>query len=89
VINADSSLLQAALIGLESQRTKLEATIAEIRAELSQHGSHAPASATEVPKKRTMSASTKRRMARAQKRRWVAFHKENTEPASSPGRSVR
>lgn len=84
MIKVDLSLLHAALIGLESQRSNLEASIAEIRAELGQNGRQTPKAITEEPKKRTMSASARRRIALAQKRRWAAFHKTNAEPAKQP-----
>src|SRR5690349_15013331 len=83
----DTSLLHAALTGYEVQRTRLEAAIAEIRAELNRQtspGARGDGAEQALTKKRTMSASARRRIALAQKRRWAAFHKENAEPADPP-----
>lgn len=80
----DAPLLQAALIGFEVQRARLEAAIAEIRAELNRETPVGTRKDAAPKKKRTMSASARRRIALAQKRRWAAFHTENGEPAKQP-----
>src|SRR5215831_3866701 len=83
----NSSLLQAALIGLEFERSRLDQAIAEVRAALRHE---APTSPLEVVtgaiarKKRTMSAEARRRIALAQKRRWAAVRSKSGEPAKQP-----
>ena len=59
-------ILAAALEGFEAQKTRIETKIAEIRGLL---GGTAVSSDTAKPK-RKVSASARRRMARAQKLRW-------------------
>ena len=63
-------ILTAALEGYEAQKTRIDAQIAEIRSMLG--GSHTGAAAFSEGgrPKRKVSASSRRRMARAQKLRW-------------------
>jgi hypothetical protein len=83
----NSSLLQAALTGLEFERARLDEAIAEVRAALRQE---TPAGPLEVvpqqtpQKKRSMSADARHRIALGQKRRWAAVRKETAEPAKQP-----
>jgi len=66
-------LLQAALVGFEVEKQRIEAKIAELRAIL---GS-APVPATRSAKpKRTLSAAARKRIAEAQKQRWAKFRSE-------------
>lgn len=80
-------ILSAALSGLEFEKARLEAAISEIKAELGHRAPGRPPKAQTngaggvAPKKRTMSASARKRIALAQKRRWAAFHKQTAEPA--------
>jgi hypothetical protein len=82
----DTALLKAALYGYQVQSERLEATIADIHAQLGHRGpGRRPKTATTeieeaAPAKRTMSPSARKRIALAQKRRWAAFHKEKGEP---------
>jgi len=71
---ADTAMLQMALIGYDIERRKIEDKIAEIQARLNGRGSRAPAPAARA--RRTMSAAARRRIAAAQKKRWAAFHKQ-------------
>lgn len=83
----DTELLKAALYGYQVQSERLEATIADIKAQLGYRGpGRPPKAATDgveqaSPKKRTMSASARRRIALAQKKRWAAYHEQKTAPA--------
>ena len=82
---ADQGLLSMALVGYESEKAKIEAVIAEIRAELAQRSPGRPrAVASETApaslRKRTMSTSARRRIAIAQKKRWAAFKKAKATP---------
>jgi hypothetical protein len=82
----DTDLLKAALIGYQVQSERLEATIADIQAQLGHRGPgrRPKAETTSIeeaaPAKRTMSASARKRIALAQKKRWAAFHEEKGEP---------
>ena len=74
------TILNAALQGLELEKQRLEASIAEVRALL---GGRAAASVKSTPtaqsqgqpKKRVFSAATRKKMAEAQRRRWASARK--------------
>ncbi len=77
----DTELLEAALIGLGRQRSELEEKMAELRQRLgggagqAARKSAAADSVELAPKKRTMSASARRkRIIAATKKRWAEFH---------------
>jgi cell division septum initiation protein DivIVA len=73
----DTELLEAALIGFQHKRDQVEQKIAELRSQIGGAPASGPASAASAaasaPKKRTMSASARRRIALAQKKRWAAY----------------
>jgi len=73
----DQSLLEAALMGYEEQRRRIEAAIADLRGRLG--GSKQPVkdSAPEAKpaRKRHISAEGRRRIAEAQRKRWAAQKK--------------
>jgi hypothetical protein len=70
----DSSLLEAALIGYQLQRERIDKAIAELRQRLG--GKTVPAISSDgVRPKRKMSAAARKRIAAAQKKRWAEFHK--------------
>ena len=76
-------ILEAALLGLESQREKLDAQIAQVRTLLG-HSARRPA--REIPaevtangattSRRQLSPEARKRIAAAQKKRWAAFRKD-------------
>jgi hypothetical protein len=71
----DSSLLEAALIGYQLQRDRIDKAIAELRQRLS--GKTVPAISSDGARpKRKMSAAARKRIAAAQKKRWAEFHKK-------------
>lgn len=79
----DRDLLEAALIGYESQKEELDEAIAEIRREL---GGKPAATRTQTKgdastpvKRRTMSAAARKRIAAAQRKRWAEFHAKKSE----------
>ena len=77
-MRTDYSLLEAALIGYQHQRELLAVKIAEIQRQLG----NAPATAsTETPKKRVMNVAARKRIARAQRKRWAEYHKAQGAPA--------
>ena len=78
----DQQLLAMALIGYEAQKAKLDAAIADIQAQLGQRGSSA-GSEPQIRRERTMSAAGRRRIAAAQRKRWVAIHSAKTKPKAA------
>ena len=90
-------ILEMALAGYEQQRTALEQSIADIRSRLRGSGSGRSTGSAEGnreagPKKRVLSAAARKRMARAQKKRWAAVKKqagESQKPKSAkPKRTI-
>jgi len=83
-LKLDHTTLEMAVRGYEAERARITAAITEIRAQLGQRGSGltAPTRGTDhsTPKKRTMSASARARIAAAQRARWQAYKKANAEP---------
>lgn len=84
----DIELLEAALIGFQHRRDQVEEKIAELRSRIA--GTASPKSGSvsgagsSAPKKRTMSASARRRIALAQKKRWAAYKAEHGTKAAAP-----
>lgn len=73
----ERSLLEAALIGLESQRKHIEGQIASVRSMIGGQPSKVRAAveplSPAVRKRRKMSAAALRRISAAQKKRWAEF----------------
>jgi hypothetical protein len=81
----DPEFLEAALIGLQHTLAALELRIAELRSQLAGQpvsAKSAPAAPESGAKKRTMSASARRRIGLAQKKRWAAFNAGKSKPAA-------
>jgi hypothetical protein len=74
---ADLSFLEMAIIGYEAEKQRIAAAIADIQAKL---GTGSSASAQSTPKKHTMSAAARKRIAAAQRARWAAVKKAKAEP---------
>jgi hypothetical protein len=79
----DEGFLRAALIGYESEKARIEGTIAQIRAQLGHRGPGRPKALTDgteqtAPKRHSMSASARRRIAAAQRKRWAALKQAKT-----------
>src|SRR2546422_175992 len=79
----DTEILQAALVGLEHQRSEIDVKTAEIRRRLGRLP--AANSAVAPAPRRTISAAARRRMAAGQRRRWAAAKQEKPE-AQKPKR---
>jgi hypothetical protein len=82
----DNSILEMAVRGYEAERDRISMAMAEIRAKLGLRGPGRPPLAATgadhtAPKKRTMSASARARIAAAQRARWQAYKKAKAEPA--------
>lgn len=81
----DNTILEMALVGYQSQLDRLSAKMAEIRAQLGQHGPGRPKAATigtdhAGPKKRALSAAARARISAAQKKRWAAQKQQQVQP---------
>ncbi len=75
-----SDILEAALLGLESQREQLDARIAHVRSLLGRKvgrpAKAAVAVLADAPNgRRELSPEARKRIAAAQKKRWAAFRK--------------
>jgi hypothetical protein len=75
----DQDLLAMALIGYKAEVARIEAAIANLKARLGKQPASGPA--PKPPGKRTLSASARRRIAAAQKKRWAAIKQANAAPA--------
>jgi len=84
----DKEILQAALLGYEAERRRIEDAIIEIQNRMGGGGGVPPpfkgkaAPKTKKSKKRVMSAEARARIAEAQKKRWAAYHKKQKTKAS-------
>jgi GH25 family lysozyme M1 (1,4-beta-N-acetylmuramidase) len=77
----DSSILQAALVGLQSEKEKIDNAMAAIRKQLGGRGATAVVTTNGTKTARHMSAAAKKRIADAQRKRWAAFHKAKVRAA--------
>ncbi|HUO28413.1 MAG TPA: hypothetical protein VMU80_04280 [Bryobacteraceae bacterium] len=79
----DRELLEAALIGFQRMREQLDQKIADLSGQLNGRAVSHPASVSTpvgaAPLRRTMSASARRRIALAQKKRWAAYKAGQTK----------
>jgi hypothetical protein len=78
----DNEVLEAALIGFQHLRDQVEQKIAALRSQIGapparRLGLSHKAAAESAPKKRTMSAAARKRIALAQKKRWAAYKAEH------------
>ena len=80
---ADTSLLEAALIGFEQMRRNVEEKIADIRRQLGS-GNGTQAAAPSQTGRRPLSPAARRRIAAAQRKRWAAL-KAKSKPAKPVG----
>lgn len=76
----DPLVLEAALEGLELQRGRIEAQIAEIRSRLGKRARAAPQETAANLKKRNLSPEARKRIATAQKKRWAEYRKTKVSP---------
>ena len=77
-----NEIIIAAITGFESQKTKIDAQIAELRAMLS-GGPTETAATPEAPtgKRKKFSAAARKRMKEAQQRRWAKIRGKSEPPA--------
>jgi len=78
----DVEILQAAIIGLQHESSRIDEKIAEIRARIGGTNRAVTTDGNKPVRKRALSASARRRIAAAQRRRWATFRKtgQGTEP---------
>jgi hypothetical protein len=73
----DRTTLQMALVGYEVERQRLEGKIREVQSQLGHAGGRPAAAGKEdAPKKRVLSASARKRIAAAQRKRWAEHRKK-------------
>ena len=73
--NTNTEILRYALTHLEMEREQIQAKIDHINSQLGQKVTESPAPGALPRKKRILSASARRRIAAAQKKRWAAHRK--------------
>jgi hypothetical protein len=80
-----NDIITAAIEGFESQKRRIDAQIAELRAMLDGGTKPTPAATPEVSrgKRRKMSAAARKRIGDAQRRRWAASKGEAEPPAKT------
>jgi hypothetical protein len=81
--NLTPEILAAALEGLEAQRARLDAHIAETKRLLGARPQQPTASPDIVRPKRKMSAAGRKRIAAATKKRWAEFHQKQAGAAKT------
>ena len=84
---SNAEVLEAALFGLERQRSEIEEKMAELRRQIGGDRAGQPRrasvkvdSAAPAVKKRRLSAAARRRIAEAQRKRWAAIKKAASAP---------
>jgi hypothetical protein len=82
----DRRILEAALIGIETQKKELDERAAQIRQMLNGNEAGAIAATSEPAprKRRTLSAAARKRIAEAQKARWAKVRGESQAKAEAP-----
>jgi len=84
---SDPTTLAMALVGYELEKQRIEQKIQEIRAQLggratgSRGTAHSTAKTGGPGRKRTLSASARRRIAAAQRKRWAEHRKKQAQSA--------
>ncbi len=86
---ADNDLLAMALVGYEAEKPKIAGAIKEIQAQLGHQAPGRPKATADgavAPAKRVLSASARRKIAAAQRKRWAALRKSKaaTPKAAAP-----
>jgi len=78
----DKDLLAMALVGYKAEIARIEAAMADLKARLG--GGPASSPAATPAGKRTLSASARRRIAAAQKKRWAVIKNAKATPKATP-----
>jgi hypothetical protein len=78
-------ILQAAIVGYEHERAKIDDAIAELRRRLGESGTKAAKPAAPTSNARSLSPAARSRIAEAQRKRWAAYHSnKSAKPAGRP-----
>ena len=92
---SDRQILEVALIGLQSQLSGIDEAISGIRSRLGHRGpgrpTASPDGAQQAPKKRTMSATARKRIGEATRKRWAALRNQKAkvgQAAEKPKRKM-
>ena len=87
-LKLSADILAAALVGFEAQKSRIDARIADIRQMLDgRHPPQAGQSETATPKRR-VSATARRRMAKAQRLRWKKIKQAAAPEPAKPKRTM-
>jgi hypothetical protein len=81
-------VILAAITGFESQKSRLDVQIAELRAILDGGRPDRVATPDAAPPKRKISAAARRRMALGQRKRWAASKIKSATVAAKPKRKL-
>ena len=81
----DVGMLQAALVGYQIEKQRIETKISELQAKLKGRRSAASSGSADniAPRKRELSAAARKRIAMAQKRRWAEHRKRAAQAAKA------
>jgi hypothetical protein len=85
---ADQDFLAMALVGYESEKSKIDAAIKEIQARLGHGSPKATADGAVAPAKRVLSAAARRRIGAAQRKRWAVLKKSQAQSAAPKKRKL-
>jgi len=81
-----NEIIDAAILGFEEQKRRIDAQIAELQGMRSGRN-HTPVSSTQA--RRTMSAAGRKAIAETQRKRWAAVRKDGAAPQSTPKKAKR
>src|SRR5205809_432621 len=91
----DREIMEAALVGYQSQLSRIDEAIGGIRSQLGVRGPGRPVASTDGTKpastRRKMSAAARKRIGEATRKRWAAFRAGKAEaekPAQKPKRKM-
>ena len=72
----DASFLHAALVGYQNQLAEIDHAIADLRKRIGGRGARPESGPAKKRVRGALSASARKRIADAQKKRWAAYHKQ-------------
>jgi len=82
----DATMLEMALVGFQMQKQRIESMIQSIQSQLKGRRASMPSSdgtASKPPVRRELSASARKRIAAAQRRRWAEHRKRKAQAAKA------
>ena len=87
----DNSILEAALVGLEQQRSQIDAKISEIRRRLRTGGGKRAEGTAAARPRRVLSPAARKRIADATRKRWAAYRAQKAQGAkkTAPKKTAR